>query len=173
MSAGLAALAKVLTTLVNDKPIDKDLFIKQLSDAGRLIADAHHSTSINRRSFISPSLSNTMKAVGEKSVIDEWLHGTELGPSIEKAQKIEKQSKSLKIQNPPSNNENKSKKYQASRNNNNNNNNKPSSNDYYYHDNLNSRRPFRGYHRQNAQRQYDRRQHQNGHQKKKRSPKRR
>lgn len=63
-------------------------FIKQLTDAGRLISDGSHSISINRKGYIAPALTITMRAMGEKTEIDGWLDGSELSKKIDKIQKI-------------------------------------------------------------------------------------
>ena len=99
LSAALSAVGKGLTLLLTDIKMDASIktpLVSIMGDAGRLLAGLHHSNSLTRRSFITPSLSTTVKPIADKSPIDQFLYGKDLADTLKAARAIEKTGKELK-----------------------------------------------------------------------------
>lgn len=101
ISASLSAISKAMTILLNKEGGEdsqnsnsKDV-IEQLSDAGRLLADIHHTFSMSRRDLVSLNLNKDLKDPLMESPIDEWLFGEDLNERLKTAKDLQVSSKQL------------------------------------------------------------------------------
>jgi len=99
LGAALSAVGNGLTLLLNDeKAENKTQLVGMLGDAGRLLAGLHHSNSITRRAFITPSLGLSVKPIADKSPIDNFLFGENLAETLKAARALERTGKELRAE---------------------------------------------------------------------------
>ncbi|XP_044587765.1 uncharacterized protein LOC123267280 [Cotesia glomerata] len=79
-----------------DEGVDRKQLLQYLSDAGKLIAEAHHREAVTRRSFILPGMEKNIKEVLEKSKMDKFLFGEGLSEKIKSTKTIEKVAAEMK-----------------------------------------------------------------------------
>ncbi|XP_008210113.1 uncharacterized protein LOC103316712 [Nasonia vitripennis] len=100
LGAGITAVAKALTAVLNSEEDGKNanlkaLLIEHLGDGARLLADLFYELSIARRSFIIPGLSFIAKNVAESCKVDSLLFGKDFAEKHKSAVAVEKEAKSL------------------------------------------------------------------------------
>ncbi|KAJ8913473.1 hypothetical protein NQ315_013853 [Exocentrus adspersus] len=91
IGASLSAIGLALTSMLKNKDGDKQ-YIEMLGDAGRLLANIHHSESLSRRELISINLSRELKEPLTSTPITGLLFGTDLETRIKTAKDLEKSS---------------------------------------------------------------------------------
>lgn len=99
IGACLSITGKALTLLLNKEgqveTVERQL-IELLSDAGRLLADVHHSESISRRKLLGFGLNKKFKTTLEEAPLGEWLFGENLEVRLKTAKALERSSSELK-----------------------------------------------------------------------------
>jgi len=98
--AGLSALGVGLSkalTLRGQNASLVDPWLKNISDAGRILADLHHEVSVTRQKIVMPVIANpNIRKLAESSGIDKLLFGGDLSDKIKAAKEVEKSSHDLK-----------------------------------------------------------------------------
>lgn len=102
--SAMVALGLGITCILNEKEeIDKDVLLKYLVDAGKLLAQVHHHEATSRKATILPGIEKNMKAVLENSKMDVYLFGKDLGDKIKSEKILEKTASDLKVKPAPKN----------------------------------------------------------------------
>lgn len=97
LGVGIAGLTSLMSTLMEDKDIEKLEMVKKLSEIGQLLLDLHYENTINRRMLIIPSLDQKFLSMTQDVKRDSYLFGENLGEKI-KASKVAEKS-GLQIRN--------------------------------------------------------------------------
>lgn len=99
LGASLSAIGMVISELLEKKEggHDNKNMLERLSDAGRLLADLHHTESVTRKELISLNLNKDWKGILAESLSEEWLFGDNLEERLKDAKSIQQSSNQLKI----------------------------------------------------------------------------
>lgn len=82
VGASLAAIGRVLSSMLEEEGGGDRGNIRLLSDAGRLLANLHHSESNSRRDLISLNLNRDLRHTINNATVDGWLFGDNLGDCV-------------------------------------------------------------------------------------------
>lgn len=97
LAAGIAAVGKALTSIVEDaEPGNKLAIIESLNDSGRLLADLHQQHSQSRRSLLSLNLKKEVLETLNMVPVDGWLFGENVTERLRTAKAIERSGNELK-----------------------------------------------------------------------------
>lgn len=97
ISASIAAIARVLTGIIDDSSIsNKKTFIESLLTASKLLSDLHHDESMIRRNLILSNVDKNMQSTLQSTVIDEFLFGMNLEETVKSAKAMQTTGKDLK-----------------------------------------------------------------------------
>lgn len=98
MGSAMLALGLGMSLMLNENEegVDRMQLLQYLSDAGRLIAEAHYRGAITRRSFILPGVEKNIKEVLEKCKMDKYLFGEGLSEKVKSTKSIEKVAADIK-----------------------------------------------------------------------------
>ncbi|VEN58033.1 unnamed protein product [Callosobruchus maculatus] len=97
IAAGLSAIGLALTRMLNKQEVeDNKDDIRLLSDAGRLLANVHHSESRSRRELIALNLNKELKETLVSTPISKFLFGNDLEDTIKTTKDLEKSGQQLK-----------------------------------------------------------------------------
>ena len=126
--SALLALGLAISLILNEKDeaVDRDVLLKYLVDAGKLLSVVHHQEAISRKAMILPGIEKNMKIVLENTKLDKYLFGENLSEKIKSEKSLEKTASDLKVKpmvktvplrqqnnlnykNPPSNNQDSAK----------------------------------------------------------------
>lgn len=97
VGASLSAVGLALTNMLKENESNKE-YIQILSDAGRLLANIHHSESMSRRDLIAINLNKEIKDTLTNTPVNNLLFGTDLENRIKTVKDLEKSGQQLKIQ---------------------------------------------------------------------------
>ncbi|XP_050310842.1 uncharacterized protein LOC126746580 [Anthonomus grandis grandis] len=103
VGAAVTAIGNSLTSLLKEGGEGNKVLVKQLSDAGRLLADLFHSESLSRRDLITMYLNKDIKETLDKSAITSFLFGDNLEERIKSSKNILRSSQDLKVIRPKQN----------------------------------------------------------------------
>ncbi|XP_031328845.1 uncharacterized protein LOC116170229 [Photinus pyralis] len=97
LAAALAAIGRSLTILLTQEGSDLGLtLIEYLSDASRLLSDAHHQESEARRFLVASGLNKQCRETIAAAPIGEWLFGNDLTERMKAAKTLERSSTEFK-----------------------------------------------------------------------------
>lgn len=96
LSTCLAAIGAVLNSAMTHKEKCVRELVKPLSDAGRLLCDAHHKETLSRRYTIINSLNHKLRDSLRKTSVDDFLFGSGLTKHLESTKAISKSGYELK-----------------------------------------------------------------------------
>jgi len=101
LSAGLSALgiglSKALAVRSQNAALI-DPWLKNMSDAGRILADLHHEVSLTRQKIVMPVIANpSIRKLAESSGVDKFLFGGDLSEKMKAVKEVEKSSHDLKV----------------------------------------------------------------------------
>lgn len=96
IGAAVSAVGMAISSLLKDKKEEHKSIIKQLSDAGRLMADLFHNQSQCRRELLLFNLNKDLKETLEKAEVSSWLFGDNLEEEIRTTKTLQRTSEELK-----------------------------------------------------------------------------
>nr|CAH7749767.1 unnamed protein product [Callosobruchus chinensis] len=96
IGAAVSAVGIAITALLKDKKEEHKSIIKQLSDAGRLMADLFYNQSQCRRELLLFNLNKDLKETLEKTEPSSWLFGDNLEEEIKTTKTLQRTSEELK-----------------------------------------------------------------------------
>lgn len=102
LNAGLSALGRVLSSLIENEDLSKEILFDNLCDAGKILANLQYSLSMARRAFIIPGLDPSLKTVLEETVVDTYLFGSNFSEIVKTAKEVQKTTKDLEKSSKPS-----------------------------------------------------------------------
>ena len=104
LGAAISATGSVLDKLLFSEDPEDQLTVQKLSDAVRLMCDLHHTMSLSRRSFFTPSFEKVPKglALAENCLVDKLLYGEDFAKGVNAAKAAEKVGLNIKITTPVS-----------------------------------------------------------------------
>lgn len=87
LGSAMAAPGGAISMILRDdeESINRSRLLLKLCDAGKLLADLHHSQSVCRRAFISPTLVKLLRPARDNLDADEWLYGAVMSEKIKNA----------------------------------------------------------------------------------------
>lgn len=101
LGAAIAAAGSVLDKLISDESRESS-YIKTLSDSVRIMCDLHHSMSLSRRAFVTPTFDKLVKGLVQNSPVDKLLYGEDFGKRLKTAKAAEKVGINIKVPPPAS-----------------------------------------------------------------------
>lgn len=102
IAAGLSAIDLSLTRMLDKQEVEGNKEdIQLLSDAGRLLANVHHSESRSRRELIALNLNKELKDTLVSTPISKLLFGNDLEERIKTTKDLEKSGQQLKPKKKP------------------------------------------------------------------------
>nr|CAH7764024.1 unnamed protein product [Callosobruchus chinensis] len=93
IGAAVSAVGIAITALLKDKKEEHKSIIKQLSDAGRLMADLFYNQSQCRRELLLFNLNKDLKETLEKTEPSSWLFGDNLEEEIKTTKTLQRTTK--------------------------------------------------------------------------------
>lgn len=96
ITAVLAGIAKVLSTVLKLNIEEKLDMLESLSGLIRLLAGLHHEESVIRRSLILKNLNLSVREIFNTTIVDEWLFSKDLEDRVKAAKTLESSSGVLK-----------------------------------------------------------------------------
>lgn len=93
IAAGLTAIGKALTLSLESQDVK---MVEYLNDAGRILADIHHTESDIRRSLILQNVHTTFKETLTAGSSDSMLFGADLEERLKSAKALDRASKDLR-----------------------------------------------------------------------------
>lgn len=98
LGASITAIGKALTILLKEEGGGENniQLIEWLSDAGRLLTNAHHSQTESRKILVSADLNKNYKDTLTNASVDGWLFGENLTERVKAAKALERSSADLK-----------------------------------------------------------------------------
>lgn len=87
----MVGLGSAIPMILNEEEegIDKSMLLEKLCDAGKLMAELHHSQSVGRKAFLSPTLDKQIRPFLDSADTNEWLYGSKLSDKVRYAKSIE------------------------------------------------------------------------------------
>lgn len=100
IGASLAAIGATITLLLKKGGGENTQHIAMLCDAGRLLADVHHSETDSRRDLLSINLNKSLKDTLHNVCVDGLLFGGNLEERVKTSKELEKSGALLKQDKP-------------------------------------------------------------------------
>ncbi|XP_043468601.1 uncharacterized protein LOC122502551 [Leptopilina heterotoma] len=95
IGAAMHAIGLALSNELNRGKSMDATAVAFMSDAGRILADAHYNISITRRAFITPNVNRLLEDVTAGQPIESLLFGEKLSERLKAAREVEKDSRSV------------------------------------------------------------------------------
>ncbi|XP_051166576.1 uncharacterized protein LOC127284902 [Leptopilina boulardi] len=95
IGAAIHATGLALSNILNQGNSMDTSVVSYLSDAARILSDAHYNISITRRAFITPNVNRLVEDVTVDEPVGSLLFGDKLSERLKSAREVEKHSKSI------------------------------------------------------------------------------
>lgn len=97
IGSAMTALNVAISPIIEKKEIDQKALFETISDASKLLAEAHYSQLTARKAFITPGLNKQVKSVVNEIKTDKFLYGSNLAEKIKDAKIVEKAGLDMKV----------------------------------------------------------------------------